>query len=161
MSDRIEPGYYKGRAVAGSAQYGLTQNGGDQIALDLDIPATGRVLTTFLFFSDAAAPYAVERLRACGWTGDDITNLVGIDRNEVDIQVKYEMYKGEEKMKVDIATGGGGRVKLNSTMDERQKRGFAARMKSVLAGGSKPANGAAPARQAAPQPVHGDDEIPF
>lgn len=169
MSDRIEPGFYKGRAIAGSEQY-ATKNDKDQIALDLDIPALGRALTTFLYFSEAAAPYAVERLRACGWQGDDVSKLVGIDQNEIDVQIKYGFHEGKEQMKVDIATGGGGRIKLENTMDERAKRAFAARMKPLLAGSAiTPARQQAPAARAPAPKREGafdpgppdNDDIPF
>ena len=139
----IAAGFYTGRAVAGSEQYGTTDNGTDQIALDIAIPSLNQTLTTFLFFSDAAAPYAWEKLRACGLKGDDLSKLVGIDENEVTVQIKYEEYKGKQQMKVDISANGG-RVKLASTMDEKQKRAFAARMKA-FAGAPPPKAAAKPA----------------
>lgn len=155
---KIPSGTYKGRAVADSAQYGHTKNGHEQIVIDLmvTVPMAGDVeeekrLSTFLVFSDAAAPYAVERLRACGWQGDDLTDLRGIDANEVDVTVKYEMYNGEEKLKVDILTGGG-RVVVKDQMSESQKRAFAARLKGTVkatGGGGQapaPAAGNGPAR---------------
>jgi hypothetical protein len=138
MSEKIQAGTYKGRGVAGSAQMGMTQNGADQIAIDLHIPELGRVLTTFLFFTDAAKPYSIDRLRALGWdeTSDD-PSLPGIDRNEVDVVVKYETYKGEEKMKVEILTGGG-KVTLKEQMTDSQKRSFMSALKSAAkqAGGA-------------------------
>jgi hypothetical protein len=172
MSERaIEPGYYKGRAVAGSEQYGHTSNGTEQIAVDIDAPTFNRRFTTFLYFSDAAAPYAIEKLRACGWTGSDLGNLYGIDANEIDFSVKYEVFEGKERMKVDIATGGG-RITLEKPMSEKDKRAFAARMKPYLAGGNTAKNAglAPPVRRGrkSPEPdfdpdagARGDDEIPF
>ena len=131
---KIPAGYYKGRALAGSEQYG-SKDGTDQIALDVSVPSLNRTFTTFLYFTDAAAPYAIERLRACGWKGDDITKLVGIDGNEVDVQIKYEVYNGKEQMKVEIATGGG-TIKLQSVMDEKQKRQFGARISQLIKTGA-------------------------
>lgn len=155
---QIAAGYYKGRAVAGSEQYATGKNGTEQVAIDVGIPSLNRTYTTFLYFSDAAAPFAIERLRACGWKGDDIANLSGIDANEIDVQIKYEAYQGQDRMKVEIATGGG-RVKLENQMDERAKRAFAARMKAMLKNGG---NGAAPANsRQAPSSTSTDDEIPF
>lgn len=173
---RIAAGFYPGRAIAGSEQYAVNpENGNEQIAIDLDIPSIGRQFTTFLYFTDRAAPYAIERLRACGWKGDDLSKLVGIDENEITVQIAYEMYKGEEKLKVQIATGGG-RVKLENQMDEKAKRAFATRMKSLVKGtgggngngGQKPPQGQR--RQATSPPADdfggggagaGDDGIPF
>src|SRR6185437_8523035 len=118
--------------IAGSEQYGLTKNGHDQIAIDLAFSGIDETGTTFLPFSEAAAPYSVERLRALGWQGDDLSNLVGIDANEVDVLVKYEMWDGKERMKIDVVTGGGGRVVLKETMDDKAKRAFAAKFKGLV-----------------------------
>ena len=127
MSEKIEAGIYKGRGVEGSAQHGTSKKGTEQVAIDLDIPAIGRQVTTFLFFSDDAAPYALERLRALGWQGSDDPSFPGISTNEVDVQIKYETYEGKENLKVEIATGGG-RVTLKNTMSEQEKRGFMSRI---------------------------------
>lgn len=174
---KIPAGFYQGRAVAGSEQYGTTKNGDEQIVLDVSVPSLNRSFSTFLYFTELAQPYAIDRLRACGWTGNDISKLVGIDTNEITIGISYETYQGKERMKVDIATGGG-RVKLENQMDEKQKRAFAARMGQFLkgSGGAAPA---APPQQRPPPPQrsssqkgsdddfaayepHGNDsEIPF
>jgi hypothetical protein len=129
----IAAGIYKGRAIAGSEQYGVTKGGHDQIVLDLDIQVSdGEVwrLSTFLVFSDAAATYSIDRLRACGWTGDDVTNLAGIDRNEVDVEIAYEMYDGKDRLRVQIMTGGG-RVTIQNKLDDSKKRAFGARFKNL------------------------------
>ena len=146
MSEKIPAGTYKGRGVAGSAQLGMTRNGGDQVAIDVEIPSLGRTFTTFLFFSDAAKPFSIDRLRALGWDeSSDDPSFPGIDRNEVDVVVKYETYQGEEKLKVEILTGGG-KVTLKDTMTDGQKRSFMASLKTA----AKQAGGA-PAAAASPK----------
>ncbi len=172
MSEATIPaGMYKGRAIAGSEQYGVTSKGNDQIVIDVDVPSLGRSLSVFLNFSENAAQYSIDKLRACGWSGEDLTNLIGLDKNEVDVNVKYESYNGEQKMKVDIFSGGG-RVKLESPMDDKQKRAFAARMKVYVkpaASGqpraATPVNGAKPAVRSGgaydPGPPDTTDDIPF
>jgi hypothetical protein len=132
MGERISAGIYKGKGVAGSEQYGTTKNGHDQIVLDLDLTDIGERVSTFLVFSDAAAPYGIERLRALGWSGSDLSDLTGIDLNEVDVEVKYEDWQGDMKMKVQILTGGG-RVVLKQTMTDKDKRAFGAKFKSLTA----------------------------
>lgn len=127
MSEKLAAGVYKGRGVEGSAQHGHSKQGTEQVAIDIDLPEAGRQVTTFLFFSDNAAPYALERLRALGWDGSDDDRFPGISLNEVDVQIKYEMYEGKEQMKVDIVTGGG-RVVLKNTMSDQEKRGFMSRI---------------------------------
>ncbi len=167
----VQAGFYKGRGIAGSEQYGITSNGTDQIAVDLEVPSLGRALTVFLYFTDGAAPYAIEKLRAMGWQGNDLSNLAGIDANEVDVSIKYEEYKGDRRMKVDVVAGGGGRVKLDTTMTAAQKANFAARMKSFVVGsnalGSAPPRTPAPRSPAPSQRREGafdpgpDDDLPF
>ena len=163
MSDNaISAGCYKGHAIAGSAQYGITRNGTDQIVIDVLLSDLRRTLSIVLFFSEKAAPYSLEKLRACGWQGDDVANLIGIDANEILVSVAYETYEGKERMKTDILTGGG-RITLDSPMDAAAKRGFAARMKASAK--SVPATSAAPkpppaARSIQPE-VAEDDDLPF
>ncbi len=132
--EKIVTGYYKGRVVAGSEQYGTTPKGTEQIVLEVGVPSLARTFSTFLYFSEAAAAMSLDRLRACGWKGDDISKLEGIDTNEIDIHIKYETYDGKERMKVEIATGGGGKIKLDNQMDDKSKRAFAARMKLLIKG---------------------------
>lgn len=129
---RIAQGVYKGRVIAEAVQYGNTKNGHDQIVLDLSLTELGERVSTFLVFSDASAPYSIERLRACGWQGDDLTNLAGIDANEVDVEVKYETWEGELKMRVQILANGG-RIVLQQTMNDQAKRAFAAKFRGVAA----------------------------
>ena len=169
MSDKIPAGTYTARAIAGSEQYGATKNGTEQIIIDLDLPSIGRQLSTVLFFSDKAAPYSLERLRACGWHGDDVTQLAGIDANAVPVAVRYEMYDGKEQMKVEIITGGG-RIKLETPMDAAAKRAFGASIKALIRSGAAPAGTRAAARpapkgNAPPEDFFGGtggaDDIPF
>ncbi len=124
-AQRIQAGSYRGKAIAGSEQYGQTSNGNDQVVLDLELIDIGEKVSTFLVFSDKSAPYSVERLRALGWRGNDLSDLSGIDENEVDVGVAYEDYQGEQKMKVQILTGGG--VVLKNKLDDKGKRAFAAK----------------------------------
>lgn len=169
---RVPAGRYQGRAVAGSEQYGETSNRNDQIVLELQLPEIGQNVSTFLVFSEKATPYSIRKLRACGWTGSDLSKLDGIDRNVVAVEVKYEMYNGEEKMKVDIQTGGS--VVLESAHDDKKKRAFAAKhadfAKSIPVVTQTP-SASAPARprtgggaQPLPPSEYGDasnDDIPF
>jgi hypothetical protein len=124
-TQRIQAGSYRGKAIAGSEQYGQTSNGNDQVVLDLELIDIGEKVSTFLVFSDKSASYSIERLRALGWRGNDLSDLSGIDENEVDVGVAYEDYQGEQKMKVQILTGGG--VVLKNKLDDKGKRAFAAK----------------------------------
>lgn len=131
MTHRIAAGTYRGRGIAGSEQYGTTSNGNDQIVVDLALIDIGEQVSTFLVFSEKAAPYSVERLRALGWKGTDLSQLSGIDSQEVEVEVRYEQYQGDEKMKVEIRTGGG-RVALKNTLDDKGKKAFAAKFAGLV-----------------------------
>lgn len=144
-AERIPAGNYRGKAVAGSEQYGETSNNNDQIVIDLDLTDIGERVSTFLVFSEKAAPYSMKRLRALGWEGTDLTNLQGIDSKEVDVEVKYEEYQGEMKMKVQIVAGG--TVTLEKKFDDKGKKAFAAKFAS-LAKATVPTPNNAPAAAA-------------
>jgi len=127
MAD-MKAGRFKGRGVAGSEQYGdAGANKTLQVAIDLVLPELGRSVSTFLFFSKDAAPYSIERLRALGWEGNDIRNLKGIDKNEVDVEIISEMYEGKQQWRVNILTGPG-RVTLANTVNKDE---FAARLAAL------------------------------
>lgn len=161
MTHRIEAGIYRARALSGSAQTGHTSNGNEQIVLTLDLLDIGEQVSAFIVFTDKSAPYSMERLRALGWKGTDLTNLDGIDSNEVNVEVKYEMYQGTEKMKVEIRTGGG--VVLKDKMDDKGKRAFAAKYAALAKATPVVSSVSPPAQKAAASsndatPV---DDLPF
>jgi hypothetical protein len=144
----IKAGRFKARAIKGSEQY--AESGSNKtltVALDLQVKELEQSVTTFLYCSPAAYPYSVAKLRACGWKGDDITNLEGVDANEVDIDIEMETYEGKSRPKVNILDGGGGKVRLDAVID---KAAFKARLQAAIGN-----TGATTA------PELGDKEIPF
>ena len=144
----IKAGYYKGRAIPGSAQHGYAKDGvSEQIAVDLQLE-TGDRVTTVLSFNGGAVPYSIERLKALGWDGSNELN--GIDRNEVEVQIKYEVPPGktEEVMRAEIKTKSG-RFTFNNQMNEQQKRGFMSNLSNLA---KQYENGTPPAPQVQQQP---------
>lgn len=123
---KLAAGYYKGRAVKDSAQYGYAKEGGEQISIELQLDV-GQTVTTILSFSGGAIPYSIERLKALGWDGSNELN--GIERNEVDVQIKYELKPGtnDEQMRAEIKTTGG-RFSFKTPMNDQQRRGFMANL---------------------------------
>lgn len=121
----IEAGFYQGRVVPGSGAFGETKKG-DVEALFQVLLDTGDHVHVRLNFSEKAQKYSVDKLRVLGWKGGDLT----FERcpNEVTIQIKYEMYEGEERMKADIATQG---VK---PLTPDKARAFQAKMVGLLGG---------------------------
>lgn len=121
----IEAGFYQGRVVPGSGAFGETKKG-DVEALFQVLLDTGDYVHVRLNFSEKAQKYSVDKLRALGWKGGDLT----FERcpNEVTIQIKYETYEGEERMKADIVTQG---VK---PLTPDKARAFQAKMVGLLGG---------------------------
>lgn len=151
MSERkYKAGFYRARGVAGSEQYGTASGGGEQISLDVDVQYEGRAvrLTTILSFNGGALPISIERLKAMGWDGSN--ELRGVDRQEFDVEIKYEIPPGknEEKMVVEVKTGQ--RFKFKEPMSDQQKRGFMSNL-SKTAQQLEQANG-----QPRPQQQQGD-----
>ncbi len=146
----IAPGNYEAKAVKDGVQIGETDKGVLQILIDMELfdaqnKSVGN-MTTFLYFSEGAAVYSYERLRALGWEGkgpEDIDNLSGIYKNKVPVRVTVpESYKdnaGVTKMgqsKLEILTGTG-TVKLSKPLDMST---FKARLRAI-GGGTPPATG--------------------
>lgn len=126
MAD-IKSGIYKAKVVKGSEEYGESANKTPELLLRVHVPELQRELTVVLYFSESASPYSLERLRLCGWKGTDLSDLTGVDENEIEIEVKYEDYQGAPKMKVGIRSGGG----TFSTKTPVDKKAFAAKVAAI------------------------------
>jgi hypothetical protein len=138
----LKAGVFKGRAVEGSEARGLSPNGKHEMMIDVEFKHEGEVYrrTTVLYFSQEAAPYSTARLRACGWKGDDLSEpLAGLGANEIEIEVSYEEYEGKQRMKVQIASGGGQFKTKNPATDPKAWAAGAA-MASGLPVGPKGGN---------------------
>jgi hypothetical protein len=120
------------------------------------------------FFTEATTERTIESLRAMGFEGDDLSNLVGLDKNEVELVVEDEEYEGKTYARVQWVNKPRGPGVKNQL--EGQKLGaFAAQMKQAFRAhdasngkrvGTKPA--AAPAGDPRPEPPPlSDADIPF
>lgn len=168
----IEEGTWKARACDGAL--GFTSKGTEQIAIDLQLlegPNTGNHITWYGYFSEATFERTIESLRLLGWKSDDLSDLRGIDANEVSIVIEHEPdLQGEYRARVKWINGLGG-VALKDRMDVGAAKAFAARMKGqVLAQKTAAPRTVAPKPSAPPgarpaaapitaQPT--DDNIPF
>lgn len=125
----IPAGYYQGRVVAGEGAFGETKRGDVEAVIPMvitggDLEAPERV-TVRLYFSEKAEKYSVEKLRAIGWKGGDLT--FADCPNEVTVAVKYELYEGEERMKADIMTG-----PVVKPLEPARARAFSARLAGLV-----------------------------
>lgn len=154
----MEDGRYIARGCA--AGLGYSSNQKPQVAVDLEITQgdhAGAHVTWYGFFTDATHERTFKALRAMGWQGDDVSNLAGIDANEVSITLKSEEYEGKVSQKVAWINPLGG-VVLKEPMTPEQAKAFGAQMRGAAiasrGGASTPAK---PKPKSKPQREPGDD----
>jgi hypothetical protein len=164
-------GRYRARAVQGVL--GRTSKGTEQVAVEFQLydaeGVPGASITWFGYFSDATFERTIESLRHCGWVGDDLSDLTGIDSNEVSLVIENEEYQGKLYPKVRWVNAPGGGVALREQLSATEAKSFAQRMRSRILAMSQgkalkgPTSGARRAPAGAPPepPPHTDDDMPF
>lgn len=91
MNGQANKRYYAAKAI----EWGLgeTSKGTEQVAVRFEIlteNAEFNHITWYGYFSDKTVDRTIESLRICGWEGDDLTNLTGLDKNEVELVIGDE-----------------------------------------------------------------------
>ena len=125
----IDAGTYRARAVKGSEEYGETSSGDAKMAIKLELLDIGETVTTYLYFSTKARPYAEARLVEMGWDGTD--SMDGLGSRECTARITHEEYpagSGTMKMKVDVVTQGQGGISEADKMSDRKKKAFLAKL---------------------------------
>lgn len=162
------PGKY--RAKAREWDLGETGTGKEQIGISFDLlDHPGETITYYGYFTDAALPYTVQNLRTCGWKGADLTDLTGLDANEVQLVIEEEDYESPEtgevrtSLKVKFINSMGG-LALKTVLDPNAKKAFAAKMRAKILGldanGAKAHASKPPLSRSRNEPPPSDD-IPF
>lgn len=83
------------------------------------------------FFTEKTTERTIESLRYLGFEGDDLSNLTGLDKNEVELVVEDEEYEGKIYPRVQWVNKPRG--PMVKTVLEGQKLGaFAAQMKAAF-----------------------------
>lgn len=129
----MEEGRYRARGIQGAL--GETKGGAEQVAVEfefLDEPVKGQRITWFGYFTDKTTEHTVKALRTCGWQGADLTDLSGVDANEVILVIQNEEYEGTWRSKVRFINSLNGGLALKNPLDENKARAFAARMKGQI-----------------------------
>lgn len=149
-SNLIPAGRYD--AIVDGAEPGMTKNGADQVVLALRIDGgehDGRVLPKYCYLSDAALPWTMKTLWACGFKGNDLSELTSVVGALVSITVEHDEYEGVVRNKV--AWVNERRSFVVNKLDESSKASFADRYRAKVAAMAAAAN---------PQ-IDEDDDIPF
>lgn len=167
------------RAKALEWALGETDNGKEYIGVSFKVKDTDgeeKFVGWKGFFTEATTDRTIESLRHLGFEGDDVSNLVGLDKNEVELVVEDEEYTnpetGETKTTARVQWVNKPRGPMVKTKLEGDKaKSFAASLKEKFravdaANGkrvsSKPSNGGPPPgpRGDEPPPLS-DKDIPF
>ncbi len=116
------------------------------------------------WFSEKAIERTLQSLKYCGCTfpGNDITNLTGIDTNEVEIVLSHEDYTDKEgnqrtAVKVAFVNGGARGVNPDQLLDTAKKAAFRAKMLGTVAN----LNQKSGTVNGKPTSAGGGDNIPF
>jgi hypothetical protein len=171
----VAEGYHRARAVkpVGNPWGKSKEKGTDFVRINfkiLDGEFAGRIVVWDGYFTDNTTDRSIEALQYCGCTfpGGDITNLAGIDANDVSIVVEHNPFKDEQGVEktyarvawVNALTRG---VATELQMDAHAKSSFADKMRGKLAfaSASKPTAPRGPAANGGSPPIDPKDKIPF
>jgi len=176
------------RARAKSWALGEASTGTPQVGVEFEVEDgdhKGERISGYFFLSDNAADYTLEKLRNCGWTGldlselDDVAASASMGANLVDLVVEPEDQEKNGQPVIDEETGEvkrrlriqfvnrAGGLSMKSTLTADKKQVLAAKMKAKLAAFDAKAkrNGATPAPSGPPgpnpPPQGATDDIPF
>jgi hypothetical protein len=123
----VRPGNYEAKAVKwalGKAGTGTVQVGVRFALLDRAGQPTGPTGVWYGALTREALPSTVRALRACGWKGQDITELKGgggLDANVVSLTVEEETYEGQTRTRIAWVNEPGIPMKAELTEGELQK----------------------------------------
>ena len=134
------------RAKAVDADFGETSTGKPQVAVQFAIidegPRANQRVTWYGFFTPDTEARTVESLRYCGCTfgphGTDITDVTGLDTNEVEVTLEENEYtddKGKTTIteRVGFVNALGGGIRMSKRMDDAGKAKFKDQMAGLLA----------------------------
>jgi len=170
-------------------QFGMSSTSNLQIAITFKFTNPedeyfGHVITWMGSFAPGkASEITLEAMENCGWSGDDVMNMTGIDSNEVELVIieEYNEEKGRAFDKVKFVNRAGAnrfafqRPVEGSALASQAKtlnqsiraiRASQGRKPSAPQNRQQPPRQAPPARQQpqsneSPEAINGDNEFPF
>lgn len=126
---QIPDGTYLATAVEGALGYADT--GTPYIGVLFSLKEAGVKLTWRGFFTEKTQERTFEALRACGWKGDDLSEITFPQGNEVEVVVKQEEWEGKVHPRIQwVNAVRGPMVKNAMTMAER--KAFAEKMRGAV-----------------------------
>lgn len=127
----MTPGFYV--AKADEWHLGVSSKGSEYIAVTFVIDEgdfKGQKILWKGYFTQKTSRRTIEALRYCGWNGANFCELNGLDRNQVQLDVGEDDYKGETYPKVQWVN----QIKSEQgPMNDAQIKAFAERMNKVAA----------------------------
>jgi hypothetical protein len=151
---------------------GEASTGKEQVAVSFAVPNENgdgeHFVAWYGYFTEGAVDRTIESLRYMGFEGDNLLELVGLDKNEVELVIEDEEYEGKIHEKVQWINKPGGAL-VKKALEGDKAKTFAALMKEKFRIADASA-GKKPVRQAAKTPppagpLGGDpppsDDIPF
>ena len=177
------------RARAKSWALGEASTGTPQVGVEFEVEDgdhKGERISGYFALSDLAADYTLEKLRNCGWTGSDISELddpaasasMAVNLVELVVEPEDQQAKGgapvideetgevKRRLRIQFVNRAGG-LAMKSTLTADKKQVLAAKMKAKLAAFDAKAkrNGGTPAPSGPPgpnpPPQGATDDIPF
>lgn len=128
----ISEGRHMARAIAG--YLGAAKEGKNvPVVIEFQIvsgPHAEEFITSFCYTTtEGSINQTIKSLRACGWAGDDMTDISFPENNKVEITIEHDEYNGNRRAKVKwIDKPGGAKV---DRLSEGEARRFAERMKGA------------------------------
>ena len=165
-----EAGTYRAKLL--DKQLCEAKTGTSQIALSFEVvegPHAGEHITDFASLTDKALKYTIEKLRATGWRGVDLTQLESAGSAECYIVVQSEEYQGQQRLRVRFvnALDRAGPA-MPGSMDAAKQKALAAKLRGAIAGLDVSQVKASAKPQPAPSrsdsnepPPPGDEDLPF
>lgn len=127
-------GKFNGKGITGMLIE--SSKGTPGVAVELAILNEGAEFSTLTWdgwLTDDAAERTIEALRHLGWKGTDLSNLEGIDANEVELVVDEVIWEGKTQTKVKFINAKGG-LSFRTPLAPEKAKSFAEQMKAKIAG---------------------------
>lgn len=118
-------------ATALEATLGAADTGTPYIGVLFHLKEAGTKLTWRGFFTEKTQERTIDALRACGWKGDDLSEVGFPTGNEVEVVVKNEEWEGKVYPRILWVNAIRGPMVKNA-MPAGERKAFAEKMRGVI-----------------------------